>query len=377
MFLQGVWFIIAGLLLLLGHTAALADSYLRVQKKGVTYYYFSDREFPRARRAELDPAACRRVLLTPGRGPALWEGETFSPGPLPPPALPGRADTAPLVTPPGAQVQIWASARYFMGLLTKLGYRNPLPSPASYSGPDGVERRLSAPQLPEPAPLAVEESEHFLPKAIQPRTAWSQIPLTYGGASQLLYCFPVAGPYSFRDSFGDYRSGGRLHRAVDIFAPEGTPVYAVTAGVIRTLTVYRGGGITLIMQGRDGRGYGYMHLLGYAPGIAEGKPVQPGELLGYVGRTGLLTSPAHLHFQVYADHGLGSDHLLNPYPLLVQLCQGRGVTDSYQHHLASLAEPQTSANQIQVYRRRIPTVNLDRSSRRNGKDPSVLVIRNF
>ena len=45
MFLRGVWFIIVGVLLL-GHTAVLADSYLRVRKNGVTYYYFCERESP-------------------------------------------------------------------------------------------------------------------------------------------------------------------------------------------------------------------------------------------------------------------------------------------------------------------------------------------
>ncbi len=93
-------------------------------------------------------------------------------------------------------------------------------------------------------------------------------------SNSLGYCFPVARTFTFRDTWDDPRSGGRLHRAVDIFAQEGTEVYAITAGVVQTLATLPGAGITLILRGHDGRGYGYMHLLGYAPGLVEGKVVQ-------------------------------------------------------------------------------------------------------
>ena len=60
MFLKGVWFIIAGMLLL-GHTPAPAEPYLRVCKNGVIYYYFSTGEDPQTRQAGMNPAAARRV----------------------------------------------------------------------------------------------------------------------------------------------------------------------------------------------------------------------------------------------------------------------------------------------------------------------------
>jgi murein DD-endopeptidase MepM/ murein hydrolase activator NlpD len=149
---------------------------------------------------------------------------------------------------------------------------------------------------------------------------------------QPFYSFPVAAPFSFRETWNDPRRSRRYHHAVDIFAGEGTEVYAITDGVIHKLTVWSEAGITLLLRGQDGKGYGYMHLRAYAAGICEGKAVRKGDLLAYVGRTGLQQAPAHLHLQVYQDHRFRRNELLNPYYLLVQLCQGRGVTDLCQQN---------------------------------------------
>lgn len=273
---------------------------------------------------------------------------------------------------------IWLAPRYLGRLWAKIGFLARLARAMDHPGLRRLDHHPALPPIPEVQALVREACHHFLRYAQEQSGAWDQrqrgsnrFPLP----NQLGYCFPVAYPFSFRDSWGEWRSGGRQHRAVDILAKEGTMVFAVTTGVIHTLATYKEAGLTLILSGQDGKGYGYMHLQGYAEGIAEGKQVKSGELIGYVGRTGLQQSEAHLHFQVYADQRMCRDELLNPYNFLVQLCRGIGVTDLYLPKVARLnVNQQIPVETIQVSKR--PALRV-RASQIKVKEPSILVINNF
>ena len=113
---------------------------------------------------------------------------------------------------------------------------------------------------------------------------------------------PVADvPFSrLRDTFDDARDGKRVHRAVDIMAPKGTPVLSVDAGKILKLRKGGAGGTTIYaVDPAEKFVYYYAHLDRYRRGLVEGQAVQKGDTIGYVGTTG--NAPRnfpHLHFQV-------------------------------------------------------------------------------
>ena len=92
----------------------------------------------------------------------------------------------------------------------------------------------------------------------------------------------------------------RAHHGVDYAAPSGTPVKTIGSGKVIARGYQRGGGNYVKIQHNSTYATTYMHLRGFAKGIAVGKHVQQGEVIGYVGSTGLSTGP-HLDFRVYKN----------------------------------------------------------------------------
>jgi len=134
---------------------------------------------------------------------------------------------------------------------------------------------------------------------------------------------PVAGvrPEQLRDTFSESRAEGRIHDAIDIPAPRGTPVLAAADGPIVKLFHSERGGTTIYQLSVDGRFvYYYAHLDRYAEGLVEGRFAKQGETIAYVGDSG-NAGPGnyHLHFSIAEIsnpkdfwHGVN----INPYPLL-------------------------------------------------------------
>jgi murein DD-endopeptidase MepM/ murein hydrolase activator NlpD len=89
----------------------------------------------------------------------------------------------------------------------------------------------------------------------------------------------------------------RAHRGVDYAASQGTPVRATGDGVI--VTRGRSGNYGNLVEIRHPNGYNtrYAHLRGFASGQATGRPVKQGDVIGFVGMTGLATGP-HLHYEM-------------------------------------------------------------------------------
>ncbi len=93
----------------------------------------------------------------------------------------------------------------------------------------------------------------------------------------------------------------RAHHGVDYAAPSGTPVYSVGDGVVVARAWdSKGGGNYIKIKHNGTYTTEYMHLRGFAKGISIGKSVSQGELIGYVGSTGISTGP-HLDYRVFKD----------------------------------------------------------------------------
>ena len=126
---------------------------------------------------------------------------------------------------------------------------------------------------------------------------------------------------SLIDTFTAPRGLTRVHHAVDIMAPRGTPVVAVDDGRVVRLDSSGAGGIAVYQHDGSARYcYYYAHLDGYAPGLAVGQAVTRGQVLGFVGSTGnAAPSAPHLHFAITeVDPATKGCHgrAVNPYPLL-------------------------------------------------------------
>lgn len=122
---------------------------------------------------------------------------------------------------------------------------------------------------------------------------------------------PIAAtfPYSHYDDFGAVRTYGytRNHLGHDMMAAVGTPVIAVESGVVEVMGWNQYGGWRIGIRSLDKkRYYYYAHLRQNRPyhcDLYEGKTVNAGEVIGYVGRTGYSTTEntnnidtSHLHF---------------------------------------------------------------------------------
>jgi murein DD-endopeptidase MepM/ murein hydrolase activator NlpD len=92
----------------------------------------------------------------------------------------------------------------------------------------------------------------------------------------------------------------RPHHGTDYAAPTGTPILSVGDGVV-TEAQYRGGNGNIV-QIRHNSTYrtAYLHLNGFASGIRPGARVEQGQVIGYVGQTGLATGP-HLCYRLYVN----------------------------------------------------------------------------
>ena len=92
----------------------------------------------------------------------------------------------------------------------------------------------------------------------------------------------------------------KLHTGTDFAAPSGTPIMASGAGTIIRSRWCGGGGNCVKIKHNSTYQTIYAHMKSFAKGIREGKKVKQGQIIGYVGSTGMSTGP-HLHYEVLVN----------------------------------------------------------------------------
>ena len=182
----------------------------------------------------------------------------------------------------------------------------PLPGPAD-PAPDPME-------LPIPANMATAG------------TASAEI-ATLLRAKRLMVPVDGISPDQITDTF-NARRGQRIHSALDIMAPRGTPVLSADAGTVWKIRSNSLGGLTVyVLDASERLVFYFAHLDHYADGLAEGQTVQPGDMIGYVGTTGNAPPNApHLHFQLLLYRGNGrwwDGEPLNPRQFLARAGRAR------------------------------------------------------
>jgi murein DD-endopeptidase MepM/ murein hydrolase activator NlpD len=151
---------------------------------------------------------------------------------------------------------------------------------------------------------------------VSPGTASSRSRAASGWTSGI-EALPMRGPCWFSDDWGDPRGGGRRHEGTDLFAAPRSYVYAVADGTLTRRAWDQPGlrsGNAWWLTTDDGTYYFYAHLADFAPGLSVGSRVAAGEIIGFMGNTGVSAFP-HLHFEIHP----GGGSAVNPYPLLRQL----------------------------------------------------------
>jgi hypothetical protein len=223
--------------------------------------------------------------------PAPPATTTTSPPPPPPPPPTTTAISPPPPPSPPAPT-------------TTAAQKPKAPSPAK--PPAAKPKPVKTPKAPEPPEAAPGPSlriVHTAPLTVTPKLTAKR------------YVFPVYGPSSYTDTFGAPRADVVWHHGDDIFAPLGAPVLAVADGVVFSVGWNHIGGYRLWVRDDSGNEFYYAHLSAYSPLATNGRRVQAGSVLAFVGNTGdAAGTPYHLHFEVHpkALLKLGYDGAVDP-----------------------------------------------------------------
>jgi murein DD-endopeptidase MepM/ murein hydrolase activator NlpD len=126
----------------------------------------------------------------------------------------------------------------------------------------------------------------------------------------------------------------RAHKGVDYAAPVGTPVRAIADSVVNFAGKQGGYGNLIVLNHQTPYSTAYGHLSAFAKGIKRGSKVKQGQVIGYVGATGLATGP-HLHYE-FRINGEQRN------PLALKLPTSYPLDSRYKAQFAAQAQPLTA-----------------------------------
>ncbi len=228
------------------------------------------------------------------------------------PGRPAPGSTIKRISPPPSGSNRIGGLEGFQGHSTAPGQAGAvLPQPQGFRrivtrGPDGAELRVitlgspastlaGVPPLPRPRPVRAGELEIA---ALERGPASPGVTRLRPGMRLLRW--PLRG-FSVSSGYGPRRhpilGGTRRHAGVDLPAPRGTPVRAAADGMVRYFGRNGSYGRFIRLDHGFGLETAYGHLRRYALSLRRNGRVRRGEVIGYVGSSGLSTGP-HLHYEV-------------------------------------------------------------------------------
>jgi murein DD-endopeptidase MepM/ murein hydrolase activator NlpD len=147
-----------------------------------------------------------------------------------------------------------------------------------------------------------EDTGYFTPTGESLRKMFLKSPIRYGR---------ITSGFNLK-RFHPILLKSRPHLGVDFAAPKGTPIRAVGDGTVLSAGWRGGGGNVVKIRHNSTYATAYKHMSGFARGIRAGAHVQQGQVIGYVGSTGISTGP-HCHFEFY-ERGRFIDPVRKKFP---------------------------------------------------------------
>lgn len=133
--------------------------------------------------------------------------------------------------------------------------------------------------------------DYYTPKGESFKKAFSRYPLRFSHISS-----------TFSNSrYHPILRYRRAHKGIDLAAPIGTPIQATGDGRIKTIGRHNGYGNMIEIQHDKKYSTIYGHMLKFQKGLSKGSRVRRGQVIGYVGQTGLATGP-HCHFELHVHN---------------------------------------------------------------------------